>query len=90
MDVSMPVMDGLKATQIIRKNEAKADRDRTPIICLTAHVMEKDREKFLNSGMDDYLPKPLNRKELLTVTLKWLKIVKEQKLEGQVMKERVA
>jgi len=43
MDVSMPVMDGLKATEIIRGHEAKAKQVRTPIICLTAHVMEERR-----------------------------------------------
>lgn len=76
MDVSMPVMNGLKATEIIRENETKNNRDYTPIICLTAHVMEEDRKRFLQSGMDDYLPKPLVRHELLKVTSKWLKIVK--------------
>ena len=86
MDVSMPVMDGLKATQMIRKNEIENNRHRTPIICLTAHVMEGDREKFLDSGMDDYLAKPLNRNELLKVTSKWLKTVKVKKLKPQEKK----
>jgi len=83
MDVSMPVMDGLKATEIIRGHEAKAKQVRTPIICLTAHVMEEDRIKFLESGMDDYLSKPLNRKDLLQAISKWLKIVKLKKPYNQ-------
>jgi signal transduction histidine kinase/CheY-like chemotaxis protein len=86
MDVSMPVMDGLKATQIIRDNEIKTQRERTPIICLSAHVMEDDRKKFLKSGMDDYLAKPLNRKALLEVTSKWLKISKVKKSYNQPQK----
>ena len=90
MDVSMPVMDGLKATKNIRANEIRNNRYSTPIICLTAHVMEEDREKFLASGMDDYLPKPLNRNELLKVTSKWLKIVKVKKLKSQEKKQWVA
>jgi len=90
MDVSMPVMDGLKATKIIRENETRNNRYRTPIICLTAHVMEDDREKFLVSGMDDYVPKPLNRNELLKVTSKWLKIAKVKKLKSQEKKKCVA
>lgn len=86
MDVSMPVMDGLKATEIIRKNETKNERDRTPIICLTAHVMEGDRKKFLQSGMDDYLSKPLNRDDLLKVMSKWLKLSKMKKSKRQSQK----
>jgi len=73
MDVSMPVMDGITATQEIRDYEAAEGMHRTPIICLSAHVMQSDRERFLNAGMDDYLSKPLDRKRLLRVTSKWLK-----------------
>lgn len=55
MDINMPVMNGYDATVIIRE-ELKLD---IPIIALTANALEGDREKFLNIGMDDYLPKPL-------------------------------
>jgi osomolarity two-component system sensor histidine kinase NIK1 len=74
MDVSMPVMGGVEATQIIRKNErTKNQSHRTPIICVTAHAMRSDRQKFLEAGMDDYLSKPLKRVDLIKAMTKWLK-----------------
>lgn len=59
MDVSMPVMDGITATHIIRKTELTL-----PIVALTANVMEGEREKFIGEGMNDYLIKPLDYDEL--------------------------
>ncbi|MBI9075855.1 MAG: PAS domain S-box protein [Desulfatibacillum sp.] len=64
MDVQMPVMDGLAATAAIRKVERAENRVRTPIVAFTAHAMEGDKERFLAAGMDDYVTKPLNRKDL--------------------------
>lgn len=72
MDVSMPVMGGIEATQKIRANEEQAKQARTPIICLSAHVAADDRHKFLQAGMDDYLSKPLIRNELYAILSKWL------------------
>ena len=66
-------MDGVTATTTIREYEKSTGTPRTPIICLSAHVMEGDRQRFLESGMDDYLSKPVNRSELLKITSKWLK-----------------
>ena len=63
MDVQMPEMDGLQAAQQIRKLEAESDRH-VPIIAITAHAMEEDRRRCLASGMDEYLRKPVRRKEL--------------------------
>ncbi len=63
MDCRMPVMDGFETTQWIRENEAlevEAPR-RIPIIAMTADVMEGDRERCIAAGMDDYIPKPINR-----------------------------
>jgi PAS domain S-box-containing protein len=63
MDVQMPKMDGMKATKLIRLKE-KATGLHIPIVAMTAHAMTGDREKCLEAGMDDYVSKPLNAKQL--------------------------
>ncbi len=73
MDVSMPVMGGEDATHIIRNEEMNTGRNRTPIICVTAHAMKSDRERFLRAGMDDYLSKPFSKKDLIQTMTKWLR-----------------
>ena len=63
MDVQMPEMDGLSATRAIREME-KARGVHTPIVALTAHVLEGDRERCRAAGMDGYVSKPLRVGEL--------------------------
>lgn len=75
MDIQMPVMDGYEATRRIREMESRMhspDTDiRVPIIAMTAHAFKGYRQKCLEAGMDDYITKPLLRKELLEMVDKW-------------------
>jgi len=65
MDVSMPFMGGMEATELIRAYEKQLGLKPTPIIALTAHAMIGDRERCLHAGMDDHITKPLRRGDLL-------------------------
>ncbi|MEQ1653957.1 MAG: ATP-binding protein [Hyphomicrobium sp.] len=65
MDVSMPVMDGMTATQNIRKIEQMSGAHRIPIIALTAHAIMSERQRILNSGMTSFIAKPVRKHQLL-------------------------
>ncbi|MBZ9851499.1 response regulator [Mesorhizobium sp. CA14] len=71
MDVSMPEMNGYEATRAIRAIEAQTG-DHTPIIGVTAHALKGDREKCIEAGMDDYLPKPVSPDRLGAKIGTWL------------------
>ncbi len=70
MDVQMPDMDGLEVTREIRAREDPSGR--TPIVAVTAHAMDSDRQRCLDAGMDDYLVKPVREQELLAVLGRWI------------------
>ena len=72
MDISMPEMNGLEATAEIRKIEAQTGIH-TPIIGVTAHALRGDRERCIEAGMDDYLPKPISPRALQEKILRWAK-----------------
>ena len=65
MDVQMPGMSGLQATQVIREAEARRRLKRTPIVAVTANAMQGDRENCIAAGMDGYTPKPVSPQALM-------------------------
>ncbi|MFZ5617776.1 MAG: response regulator [Pseudomonadota bacterium] len=72
MDISMPEMDGVEATALIRTIQEKTGK-RAPIIGVTAHAMQEDRQRCIDAGMDDYLPKPVKYDLLRRVFDRWAK-----------------
>ncbi|MBK8816447.1 MAG: response regulator [Methylococcaceae bacterium] len=71
MDCMMPEMDGYAATAEIKRQQTAGNLRPFPVIALTANAVEGDREKCLTAGMDDYLPKPFNIKDLIRVINTW-------------------
>jgi two-component system, sensor histidine kinase and response regulator len=77
MDMQMPVMDGLAATQQIRKWEQSNNNNPTkvrhvPIVAMTANALKGDREKCIGAGMDDYMTKPIDREKVYKCISQWL------------------
>jgi two-component system sensor histidine kinase/response regulator len=70
MDMHMPVMDGVTATQRIR---AMARFAHLPIVAMTANAMEQDRRKCMDSGMNDFLVKPVDPDDMWSILLRWLR-----------------
>jgi PAS domain S-box-containing protein len=84
MDVQMPEMDGLEATQTIRKKEtAESLGKHIPIIAMTAYVMKEDKERCIEVGMDDYVSKPIKADELYTAVANQMSSGAEQKPQFQ-------
>jgi PAS domain S-box-containing protein len=71
MDIQMPIMDGIQATRFIRDWEQKNNKPNTTIIAITAHSMDGDREHFLETGMNDYISKPIDKNLLEQKIHKW-------------------
>ncbi len=71
MDCQMPDMDGFETTNVIRKSETMTGKH-IPIIGLTAHAMEGDRDKCIAAGMDDYLSKPTSLDKMSRMLAKWI------------------
>ncbi len=69
MDMQMPVMDGVEATQAIRRMPALR---RLPIVAMTANAMAQDRRRCMEAGMNDFIVKPINPEELWGMLVKWI------------------
>jgi len=69
MDIQMPVMDGFTATRKLRE---KCSPEELPVVAMTAHAMDEEREKCLAAGMNDHVQKPFHKQELLRTLRKWL------------------
>ncbi len=72
MDCQMPGLDGYETTMLIRSANVAVMRNDMPIIAMTANALEGDREKCLEAGMDDYIPKPIDLSLLVPLLEKWL------------------
>lgn len=77
-DVQMPIMDGLAATQEIRKIEFKENRKRLPIIAVTARAMFGDKERILEAKLDDYIAKPYNLNDVVETLRKYVDLEDEK------------
>jgi CheY-like chemotaxis protein len=70
MDCQMPVLDGYMTTAELRRRERGAEH--TPVIAMTAHAMEGDRQRCLDAGMDDYIAKPMRHGDLVEMLHRWI------------------
>jgi len=90
MDCQMPEMDGYEATRKIRELEKEKHLPRTPIIAMTAHAMQGDRERCLEAGMDNYVSKPVDTDELRNALMKAIPEPEEQIKEAGAITEELA
>ena len=70
MDMQMPVMDGVTATRELRKLQGVGN---VPVVAMTANAMEQDRRKCLDAGMNDFLVKPIEPKDMWTILVRWVR-----------------
>lgn len=83
MDIQMPEMDGLEATRVIRALEMEQERRPLPIIALTAHALEEERERCMKAGMNDFLAKPFRAEDLLGLLEHWTRPEEEAEAESE-------
>jgi signal transduction histidine kinase/ActR/RegA family two-component response regulator len=81
MDVQMPEMDGFETTAVIRDRE-RISGSHLPIIAMTAHAMQGDRERCIAAGMDNYISKPLNAPELIELLEKFSATAQQEASQG--------
>ena len=81
MDCHMPDMDGFEATRIIRQDGSKALNPEVPIIAMTAATMQGDRERCIKAGMNEFIAKPVQQKELAKMLAKWLRTTENDNIK---------
>jgi signal transduction histidine kinase/PleD family two-component response regulator/HPt (histidine-containing phosphotransfer) domain-containing protein len=89
MDVQMPVMDGLDATRAIRSTYSKVRNRNIPVIAMTAHAMQGDKNMCLDAGMNDYISKPVDPIAFSTVLNKWLDLSDEPVQQSTKLKSEI-
>ncbi len=82
MDCQLPLLDGYEATAMIRKGQAGQHNAKIPIVAMTAHAMEGDREKCIIAGMDDYITKPIDPDIFEEKLSQWLGVVVSERKSG--------
>ena len=82
MDIQMPEMDGFAATNEIRNPQSEVGNHGIPIIAMTAHAMQSDRDACIEAGMDDYVSKPISPKKLSEAIERWIKSHEEPDLSS--------
>jgi signal transduction histidine kinase/ActR/RegA family two-component response regulator len=82
MDCQMPEMDGFEATRLIRQQRSMVINPSIPIIALTACALAGDRDKCIQAGMDDFIAKPIQRKELAKVLARWETIMRNDSIRA--------
>jgi len=87
MDMRMPVMDGLEATQRLRAGESGEEASKLPVVAVTANASEADREACREAGMNHYLSKPINRRELEKVLLEVIRVSLPSEVFGMMAAE---
>ena len=87
MDILMENLDGLQTMQIIRKKEKNSN---IPIIALSANVFDEDKKQALNSGANDFLPKPVEEKDILLIVAKYLNIELEYEKKENIEKNDIS
>ncbi len=90
MDVQMPTLDGMETTRRIRNPQSEVLNHAIPIIAMTAHAMQGDKEKCLQAGMNDYVSKPVNPKTLCDTLKKWLRITEPKPQSEEARKVEAA
>ena len=83
MDCQMPEMDGFEATLCVRQEGSKALNPHIPIIAMTAATMQGDREKCIQAGMNDFIAKPVQKRELSEMLARWLAMATNDNLQSE-------